>query len=135
MTRCLLLIFSAQGTGACLTDFGSAGWYAKELMAMRWVIVVAEHPTFVTSDNPVTLIHPSLRFQGLSNQAMSSPLKSVRYGSKADITEIYQDTGPHRAATRPFSILSVPLVLAEALEWAKCLRYASRQLSLPVSGS
>jgi len=63
-----------------LADLGSAAWYAKELMAMRWVIVEAKRPTFVTSDNPVTIIHPSLQFRGLSNPEtmVTFPLSPTR---------------------------------------------------------
>lgn len=65
---------------AWLDDLGSAAWYAEELMKMRWVIVEAEQPTFVTSDNPVTLIHPSLRFRGLSDPEtiVTFPLSPTR---------------------------------------------------------
>lgn len=65
---------------AWLDDLGSCTWYAQELMAMRWAILLADQPTFITSDNPVTLIHPSLRFRGLSDPEtmVSFPLSPTR---------------------------------------------------------
>lgn len=50
-----------------LDDLSSAAWYATELMKMRWTILCADKPTFITSDNPVTIVHPSLRFRGISD--------------------------------------------------------------------
>lgn len=43
------------------------GWCAEQLMQMRWAMVCAEESIFITSDNPVTTVHPSLRFRGIKN--------------------------------------------------------------------
>lgn len=45
----------------------SATWLAQELMGMRWSMLIADKPTFITSDNPVVIRHPSGRFQGIRN--------------------------------------------------------------------
>lgn len=43
----------------------AAGDIAPLLLKMRMVMLVAETPVFITSDNPVTVLHPSLEFRGL----------------------------------------------------------------------
>ena len=43
----------------------SAVWLAELLMKMRWGFFCADQPVFITTDNPVVPIHPSLRFKGL----------------------------------------------------------------------
>ncbi|GFE84413.1 hypothetical protein GCM10011487_64130 [Steroidobacter agaridevorans] len=50
-----------------LSQVGSAVWLAEILMKMRWAVVFSDVPVFITTDNPVTIIHPSLRFRGLKN--------------------------------------------------------------------
>ncbi len=40
---------------------------ASEFMAMRWSMVIGDQPGFITTDHPVTFIHPSLEFRGLKN--------------------------------------------------------------------
>jgi hypothetical protein len=50
-----------------LTELGGAVWLAEELINMRWSIIVSDEPVFVTSDNPVSLLHPSLDFKGFKN--------------------------------------------------------------------
>jgi hypothetical protein len=52
---------------AWLHDLGQATWLAEILMEMRWSILVSEEPVFVTSDKPVSLLHPSLRAVGFKN--------------------------------------------------------------------
>jgi hypothetical protein len=32
-------------------------------MKMRWAVVFSEEPVFITSDNPVMIVHPSLKFR------------------------------------------------------------------------
>lgn len=63
-----------------LIDVGQASWLAKKLMEMRWSVIVADHNSFVTSDNPVTFIHPSLEFRGIANPETSIlfPLSPTR---------------------------------------------------------
>ena len=50
-----------------IAHMNDATEYAKILMGMRWSMVLADAPTFITSDNPVAVLHPSLTFRGLSN--------------------------------------------------------------------
>lgn len=50
-----------------ISQIENATEYAEMLMKMRWSIVMAKEPTFITSDNPVAVLHPSLNFRGLSN--------------------------------------------------------------------
>ncbi len=42
-----------------------AGDIAPRLLGMRMVMVAAKKPVFITSDNPVTITHPSLEFRGI----------------------------------------------------------------------
>lgn len=44
---------------------------AKRLIAMRWAVLVAEEPVFITSDHPVAAIHPSLEFKGVNDRQTS----------------------------------------------------------------
>jgi hypothetical protein len=37
------------------------------LLKMRWAVFFSEEPVFITSDNPVMIMHPSLKFRGLKN--------------------------------------------------------------------
>ena len=50
-----------------ISQMNGATDYAEILMGMRWSMLLADRPTFITSDNPITIVHPSLRFRGLSN--------------------------------------------------------------------
>jgi hypothetical protein len=50
-----------------MSQMNGATDYADILMGMRWSMLLADGPTFITSDNPITIVHPSLRFRGLSN--------------------------------------------------------------------
>ena len=50
-----------------IAQMNQATEYSEILMGMRWSMLSADTPTFITSDNPVTVVHPSLSFQGLSN--------------------------------------------------------------------
>ena len=43
------------------------GWFAEQLMSLRWAILISERPVFVTSDNPVAFYHPSLQFKGMND--------------------------------------------------------------------
>jgi len=48
-----------------LSTIGSIGWLAEAFMTMRWSIVFSEEPVFITTDNPVVVMHDSLEFRGL----------------------------------------------------------------------
>lgn len=66
---------------AAWNDFvGGAGDIAPTLLSMRWAVLCCEEPMFVTSDNPVNILHPSLDFKGLSNPdtVLSFPLSPTR---------------------------------------------------------
>ena len=54
-----------------LDEVGAAVRLAKMLMDMRWSVIFAETPAFITTDNPVAPVHPSLRFRGVTNSATS----------------------------------------------------------------
>lgn len=54
-----------------IEDMRGAADYAERLMRMRWSVLFAEEPVFITSDAPVTLVHPSLRFRGIGNPQTS----------------------------------------------------------------
>lgn len=40
---------------------------AEMFMDMRWSMLVADQPTFITSDRPVTMVHPDLQFRGIKD--------------------------------------------------------------------
>lgn len=63
-----------------LQDVGSCAWYAERLIAMRWAIIVADEPLFITTDNPVAILHPSLEFRGIDNPetSVTFPLSPTR---------------------------------------------------------
>lgn len=59
---------------------GEAAWLAESLMKMRWAILTVDQPVFITSDNPVSFLHPSLKFEGFANPetTISFPLSPTR---------------------------------------------------------
>jgi hypothetical protein len=63
-----------------LDNVGSATWLAEILMSMRWAILLSEEPVFITTDNPVVTLHPSLQFRGIKNAETSVvfPLSPTR---------------------------------------------------------
>ena len=50
-----------------IDEIGNATIYAEMFMAMRWSMAFTDRPTFITSDNPITFLHPSDRFRGIKN--------------------------------------------------------------------
>jgi hypothetical protein len=54
-----------------IKDMHGAAEYANQFMGMRWSMLCAEEPVFITTDAPVTLVHPSLRFRGIANPQTS----------------------------------------------------------------
>jgi hypothetical protein len=72
---------SEEDMKAAWNDYvGGAGDIAHILLGMRWAIVFAEEPVFITSDNPVQVEHPSLKFKGLkdSETTVSFPISPTR---------------------------------------------------------
>ena len=63
-----------------LKEVGRAGWLAKIFLEMRWAVILAEEPTFITTDNPVTPIHSDMQFHGFRNPGTSVmfPLSPTR---------------------------------------------------------
>ncbi len=63
-----------------INEISGAASYAEKLMKMRWSIIFSDEPLFITSDNPVTFSHPSLRFRGINNPdtAILFPLSPTR---------------------------------------------------------
>lgn len=57
-----------------------AGDIASRLLGMRMVMVAAKKPVFITSDNPVTITHPSLEFRGIRDPetTISFPISPTR---------------------------------------------------------
>ena len=68
-----------------------ASWLAEWLIKKRWSIVFSDPPGFITSDHPVTVLHPSLSFWG-SRQPGDvrsiplEPLSAPCYGSSNEGT-------------------------------------------------
>lgn len=54
-----------------IEDINGAARYASLLMRMRWSMQFACDPVFITSDAPVTFVHPSLRFRGINDPETS----------------------------------------------------------------
>lgn len=57
-----------------------AGDIAPRLLGMRMVMMAAKKPVFITSDNPVTITHPSLEFRGIRDPetTISFPISPTR---------------------------------------------------------
>lgn len=57
-----------------------AGDIAPTLLKMRWAVLFSEQPVFITSDNPVTIDHPSMQQKGLNDPetVVSFPLSPTR---------------------------------------------------------
>ncbi|WP_424930693.1 DUF4238 domain-containing protein [Amaricoccus tamworthensis] len=49
----------------------SCGDVARMFLNMRWAMVASEEPVFITSDQPITFLHPDLRFRGIQNPQTS----------------------------------------------------------------
>jgi hypothetical protein len=50
-----------------IAEINGATYYAEKFMAMRWSMLCADQPVFITTDNPVVFLHPSLEFRGVDN--------------------------------------------------------------------
>jgi hypothetical protein len=63
-----------------IDNIRGAIWLAEILSKMRWAVVFSDEPVFITSDNPVTVVHPSLKFRGFNNPETSVifPLSPTR---------------------------------------------------------
>jgi hypothetical protein len=63
-----------------LFEIGAAASLAKIMMNMRWSVLLGKGPVFATSDNPVMLLHPTLRFRGIRNPltTLMFPLSPTR---------------------------------------------------------
>lgn len=48
-----------------MEQLNEAAWLAELLLKMRMGILVSEKPTFITTDNPVTVLNTDLKFKGL----------------------------------------------------------------------
>jgi hypothetical protein len=49
----------------------SCGDIAKMFLGMRWAMLASDKPVFVTSDQPITFLHPDLSFRGIMNPETS----------------------------------------------------------------
>ncbi len=63
-----------------LDHIGSAVWLAEVMMKMRWGFLISDKPAFITTDNPVATVNPSLQFKGLRNAetVVLFPLSATR---------------------------------------------------------
>jgi hypothetical protein len=59
---------------------GSCAEVAEILLKMRWAVLFCDQPVFVTSDNPVQFLHPSLKFKGVHDPetVVAFPLSPTR---------------------------------------------------------
>lgn len=54
-----------------ISGINGAAAEAEIFMAMRWSILFSDQPVFITTDNPVVFLHPSLTFRGINNPETS----------------------------------------------------------------
>lgn len=54
-----------------IDNIRDASSIARMMMDMRWTMIVSQNPCFITSDNPVCIMHPSFKFMGLKNAETS----------------------------------------------------------------
>lgn len=61
-------------------EINRAAWMAEEFLKMRWAVLFADRPSFITSDNPVLILHPSDEFRGIKNSetTIAFPLSPTR---------------------------------------------------------
>lgn len=45
----------------------NCGYIANIFLKMRWSVISADNPVFITSDHPITFTHPDLIFRGIKN--------------------------------------------------------------------
>ena len=85
-----------------LRQMNNAAHYAKLFMSMRWSMTMAARPTFITSDDPMTFLHPSLEFRGINDPETYirfpiSPTRVLcmdhRYEEPANQYYMYDDEG------------------------------------------
>ena len=72
---------SEERMKAAWNDYiAGAGDIAPRLLGMRMVVLAADKPVFITSDNPVTITHPSLEFRGIRDPetTISFPISPTR---------------------------------------------------------
>ena len=50
-----------------IDEMNNSANYALILMDMRWSVLCSDEPVFITTDAPVTFVHPSLKFRGIKN--------------------------------------------------------------------
>lgn len=61
-------------------EINRAAWMAEEFLKMRWAVLFAEQPSFITSDNPVLFLHPGDQFRGIKDPetTIAFPLSPTR---------------------------------------------------------
>lgn len=94
-----------------------AGDIAPTLLKMRMTMCISQKPAFITSDNPVTIIHPSMSFEGISDPDTAiifpiSPTRSLRLDNRHNEPDgvYYAPPDDHHALTN-------------ALVWKNSLQY------------
>ncbi|MFQ6310104.1 DUF4238 domain-containing protein [Lysobacter capsici] len=50
-----------------IDDINGAAKYAEIFMKMRWSMLCSTEAVFITTDNPITFLHPSGEFRGVNN--------------------------------------------------------------------
>lgn len=71
----------AEEMKAAWNDYiAGGGDIAPKLLGMRMVMLAANGPVFITSDNPVTITHPSMEFRGIGDPetTISFPISPTR---------------------------------------------------------
>lgn len=91
-----------------LDEVGSATWLAELLIGMRWGILCSEEPVFITTDDPVVVLHPSLQFKGMKNPETSvvfplSPTRMLHIDNR--MSEPDGQYYPLRGSARSFNCL------------------------------
>lgn len=75
--------------------------YALDLMKMRWSVLCVDTPLYITTDNPVAILHPDLSFKGIRNPMTTimfplSPTRVLYLDNKLDepANQYYPDPTP-----------------------------------------
>jgi hypothetical protein len=123
-----------------ISEISSAGWLATRFLKMRWAVVFSETPVFITTDHPVTIVHPSMRYRGLDHPETIvyfplSPTRMLVMDNRhsepdANYYPLKADPGSfnfilwHNAAEYMFSHRHPDLVCSEMLQEAEKLGFA-----------
>lgn len=99
-----------------IEQVSTATWLAEILLKMRWSMIFSEEPVFITSDNPVAILHPSLKFRGISDPetTVSFPVSPTRI--------LMMDNRHHEPASQYYPLRHDPGI-SNCLIWRNAIEY------------